>query len=170
MLHLQHRTLGLALTGEPDPQRKNITRKKAKMKNRMVLVSAFLFLVASAATAQSLLPQPQIIDHQIVSGTDVQILTATENVQSAYNILEAVVTCDHNDTGYCMTLVEDSNGHSFTPVSSWHNDTNDWTEEIWYLIEPSAGTTTVKGGTEQVCGGCSVNMLVQQIQGIGAAN
>jgi hypothetical protein len=38
------------------------------MKNRVILVSAFLLLVAAAATAQSLLPQPQIIDHQIVTG------------------------------------------------------------------------------------------------------
>jgi hypothetical protein len=64
--------------------------------------------------------------------------------------------------------VDDGNSHSFTLVTSWHNDTNDWTEEIWYLIEPTAGTTTITAGTEQVCSGCSVDMLVEQIQGIGA--
>jgi hypothetical protein len=110
--------------------------------------------------------QPQI-DHQIVSGTDVTVLTATENVQSAYNILEVVVTCDHDDSNPCLASVSDGT-NSFTRVNYWHNDTNDWTEDIWYLIEPTAGSTTITAGTEQVCSGCSVDMLVQRIQGIAA--
>jgi hypothetical protein len=132
-----------------------------------MLASAFLFLLATVATAQSLLPEPYLIDHQIVSGTDVSTLTATENVLNANNILKVVVTCDHVPSGYpCFEGVSDGT-NSFTSVRTWYNTTNDWAEQIFYLIEPSSGSIAVTGTTAYVCN-CNWKMLVEQINGIGA--
>jgi hypothetical protein len=140
-----------------------------KVKKRLILVSAFLSLSAAVATAQSLLPQPQIIDHQIVTGTDVTSLTATEDIKSAYNILEVVVTCNNaGNNGYpCLASVKDGSGTDLTSVSYWSNDTQDWSEQIFYIVEPTTGTQTITANTEFVCS-CTFNMLVQQVQGIAA--
>jgi hypothetical protein len=129
----------------------------------MILVSTFVLLVAAMATAQ--LPQPQIIDHQIVTGAGVGVIDATENVQSAFNILEVVVTCSFDTSTPCLTGVVDGNNNHFTYVTTWFNEGQEWGEEIWYLVEPSAGTTIIKAATYSLT--ASYNILVEQIQGIG---
>ena len=136
--------------------------------NRMIPASVFLFLVAAMATAQSLLPQPQIIDHQIVTGSDVASFTATEGVKSAYNILEVVVTCNNAGTydEGCLYEVTDGSGTAFNDVSFWVNTTNNWTEQIFYILEPNTGTQTITAYTNYLCS-CTFYALVQQIQGIG---
>jgi hypothetical protein len=139
------------------------------MKSRVTLVLAFLCMAAAAATAQTPLPQPQIIDHQVTSCVGCTSLTATEDLQATYNILELVVSCDHNDFDPCLSGASDSNSNAFTHVSTWHNDTNDWNEEIWYLIEPSSpGNTTITATTEYLGTSTSWKMLVEQVQGIDA--
>jgi|SRR5579872_6410232 len=139
------------------------------MKCKLSVVTLFVLLVSRLAIGQSLLPQPQIIDHQIVSGTGVTSLTATEDIKSAYNILEVVVTCNNaGNNGYpCFASVTDGSGTDFTSVSYWSNDTQDWSEQILYIVEPTTGTQTITANTEFVCS-CTFNMLVQQVQGIAA--
>lgn len=132
-------------------------------------------MLTANAKAQTPLPVPNIVDHQVVTKPVGGLLQATENIQTAYNWVVLYVTCDYGGTGLspltvpCLAGgdVKDQNGNQFALLSHVGNAAQNWGMDSWYIIPATTGSMTVNAPTEFFCSsGCTFNMVVEQVQGI----
>jgi hypothetical protein len=132
-------------------------------------------MLSVGARAQTPLPVPNIVDHQVVTKPVGGLLQATENIQTAYNWVVLYVTCNYGGTGLppkavpCLAggSVEDQNGNQFSLLSHIGSAAQNWGMDSWYLIPATSGSLTVDAATEFYCtSGCTFNMVVEQVQGI----
>jgi hypothetical protein len=144
---------------------------------RKLLVSLFLLVVSGLATAQAVLPMPNIVDHQtlttVAHGGE---YTVTENIATAYNLVILVVTCDLTNSTFsnipcaaASTAPVDQNGIVFTPIEYHYNSTYDWTEQEFYAVIPTIGSEVITITTSTYCStSCTWKTMAEQVEGIQA--
>lgn len=131
-------------------------------------------VLGTTAEAQTPLPVPNIVDHQVVTEQNAGLLQATENIQTAYNWVVLYVTCNYGTTGLdprvapCLAggSVEDQNGNQFVKLGHVGNVAQKWGMDSWYLVASATGSMTVRAAPEFYGTGCAFNMVVEQVQGI----
>jgi len=140
---------------------------------RCAYVIALVIMCAAAAGAQ-VLPMPNIIDHQVASLQQGGNFLLQENIQTAYNWVFVYVTCgfggefDPKYTNCVAGAVTDSNGDAYTFLQHIYNESKGWGMDIFYANIPTSGETEISAGTTKICGPCSYDIMVEQIEGIDA--
>lgn len=129
--------------------------------------------MCGVAVGQGILPQPTLIDHQIVSNVGHTSFTATENIQSAYNLVVVSVTCNWYSGGSKLACVgasspSDSSGATWTLAERHYNTTQLWTQEEWWAVIPSSGSDVITLNTAFTCSTCTWYAMAEQINGIAA--
>jgi hypothetical protein len=147
-----------------------------RLKGFAIALAIVLFSMLTAnARAQTPLPVPNIVDHQVVTEQNAGLLQATENIQTAYNWVVLYVTCNYGSTKLdprsvtCLAggSVADQNGNHFALIKHVGNVAENWGMDSWYIIPATTGSMTVNAPTEFFCSsGCTFNMVVEQVQGI----
>lgn len=152
------------------------------MKRQLSVAALFLLIVSGLAVGEGIVPTPNIVSSQIVTyvgpGGIHGPFTATLNINTAYNLVVLVVTCDLYNYGGNEPCVgvdappTDQHGIVFTPIE-YHFNTNPnylWTEQEFYAVVPNAGSEVITFYTAVQCVplDCTWNAQVEQIQGIQA--
>jgi hypothetical protein len=150
------------------------------MKHKLLAITLFLLVVSGLAVGQSILPTPNIVSSQIVTYVGPGFpngFTASQNINTPYNVVFLVITCDLSNSGSskipCVGVDNpptDQYGTPFTLID-YHFNTNsghDWTEQEYYAVVQYAGTEVITFNTPVAChgGGCTWDVQVEQIQGI----
>jgi hypothetical protein len=146
------------------------------MKCKISLLTLFVVLLSGFALAQNILPEPTLIDHQIVTNVGHNTFTATESIQTTYNLVYISVTCGWYGTGLYEPPCVGVGGLSDTSGATWHlverhyntNTNYDFTQEEWYAIVGSTGTDTITLATGYSCSTCTWYAMAEQINGIEA--
>lgn len=143
------------------------------MKRQLVIVSFCFLLVSGFAFGQGSVPQPQIIDHQILLETNPYhgAFTATENIQATGNLVVTSIIClAPNDAAACLAAAPtDGLGSTFTFIGRdsvpYDQGRKLIHETYWVAATPGYGTDLITFNTDFLSG--QWNVLVEQIQGIG---
>ena len=151
------------------------------MKHQLLVVTLFLFVVSGFAVGQGILPSPSIVSSQIVTyvgpGGINGPFTATQSINTAFNLVFLVITCDLGHSGsqgvQCLgvdTPPTDQHGIAFTPIDFHYNPNpnDDWSEQEYYAVVANTGTEVITFNTAEKCVplDCTWNVQMEQIQGI----
>jgi hypothetical protein len=145
------------------------------MKRQLSVVALFLFVVSGLALGQGILPQPTLVDHQIVSKVGNGSFSATENIQTTYNHVVVSVTCNWPSNFSDVPCIgvgypSDASGATWHLVERHYNTANNWTQEEWYAIISTTGSDVITFESAFTCSTCTWYAMVEQINGIQADN
>lgn len=143
------------------------------MKYKTLALALFLLVMSCLSFGQGILPEPTLIDHQIVTNLGQDTFTATENIQSYFNLVVISVTCGWYSGGSYLPCVgidspTDQSGATWSKVERHYNTTHGWTQEEWWAVIDSTGSDVITLATGYHCTTCTWYAMVQQIQGIEA--